>query len=333
MPRSEEKAHLVRQVDEELLEACRVSGSAQARPTARQSKLTVRLEDLETSDIQYADESLGNGSTERLVHPVDNRTKHALVQRLAHRCELIHHLLWGSRLSDPLATGFHLWADEGVGEVRVVEAEKEGDHLHLRAVDEMRLLRSCDRDVAEVEDSGEDFEQLELLGGGEADDGEGVLVGKHRQPGSPYRVLTWSTHLEESPLFAIINASDRVCRTLEVLVILRASFEQQLTWRARRSVRVSSKGQGKPRTFERGVGAAKELVEDVVIALARRPGSHSGLLEKVPVDVGSDDGSWRIEEDADEFTLFSRARDCKWSSFGAVAGQENSRNETSCRCA
>lgn len=37
------------------------------------------------------------------------------------------------------------------------------------------MLGSSDRDIAEVEDGGEDPEQLDLLGGRESDDGEGVL--------------------------------------------------------------------------------------------------------------------------------------------------------------
>lgn len=73
----------------------------------------------------------------------------------------------------------------------------------------------------------------------------------------------------------------------------------------------------------------------MVVALAGGPGSHPGFFEKVPIDVGSDNSPWCVEEDADELSLFDQSErgSAVVFSVGAATIKEYARNETSCHCA
>ena len=55
-----------------------------------------------------------------------------------------------------------------------------------------------------------------------------------------------------------------------------------------------------------GVGALKELVEDVETPLFSRLSKGSRLLEKIVFDVGSRNKAGHVEVDADEFSLQMR---------------------------
>ena len=87
-------------------------------PNRRQREPTVDLKDLETCNIQHADKRLCRWSPERLIDSLHHPTKVLLVQSLAQRCQLIHHLLLRPRLIDPISTCFDLWLNEGFDECR-----------------------------------------------------------------------------------------------------------------------------------------------------------------------------------------------------------------------
>lgn len=166
-----------------LMQSCSKPGSKNTRQYSSShrssAELTVRLEDLEPRNIEHSNERLGRRPPQRLIDPIDHRTKVLLVQRLAHRSELVDNLLRRPRLDDPLPSRLDLGSNERIEEVgRVGDAEKEGDLFELGLVADVSLVRAvtADDDVAEMEDGRDDSEEIQLLVGRETDGVESRLL-------------------------------------------------------------------------------------------------------------------------------------------------------------
>ena len=129
-------------------------------------------------------------SPQRVVDPMDHRPKVLLVQRLAHRRELVDDLLRRPRLYDPLPSRLDLGSNERIEEVgRVGDSEEEGDLLELGLVAYVSLVGAvtADDNVAEVKNGGDDSEEIQLLVGGKADGVQSRLLGRRLASRSPTR--------------------------------------------------------------------------------------------------------------------------------------------------
>ena len=121
---------------------------------------------------------------------MDHRPKVLLVQRLAHRRELVDDLLRRPRLYDPLPSRLDLGSNERIEEVgRVGDSEEEGDLLELGLVAYVSLVGAvtADDNVAEVKNGGDDSEEIQLLVGGKADGVQSRLLGRRLASRSPTR--------------------------------------------------------------------------------------------------------------------------------------------------
>lgn len=141
----------------------------------------IRLEDLESRDVQHANERLCASSSssssahaaralprrQALIDAVDERAKVLFVERLCERADLGDDLVARARLRDPLAAGADARAEERGRERVGGDAEEEGGLFERGARREVRRdgrgrgrrAGEGEGELAEVQDGGDDAEE------------------------------------------------------------------------------------------------------------------------------------------------------------------------------
>ena len=315
MPTNNESVstNLVRQVDTELLE-------------------TVGVEDLEPCDIEYADKRLfprrvrERPFSQAAIDPIDELPKVLLVQGLAQRREFVDDLLARARLRHPLATRFDFRSEQRVLERVGRHAEEERGLLERGVRIQVggggrRGSGDGGRDLAEVEDRGDDSEQGELFRVVKADRVECALHSHTtRQRSSP---SVWNGFMQKDRLTVRVfhscrssmpSTSSRECaRYSNALIPVCASSVNnnrsvsgkiQVSTQDRCKVRPERFKTQSPLAEQVWVRTAEQLEKDMEAPLVDGSTRDARLFEQVPVDVGARDRTCAVEKDADEFALF-----------------------------
>lgn len=140
--------------------------------------VAVRLKDLETSDIQHADEGrLRRRTVQRAVDAIHKKAERLLVQRLAQSSEFLHGLLLRPGLGDPFTSCQYARPEYRFRELRNGNAEQMASAFGLGGVRHESIVRTCRRnyDVTYVKNCRHNPEKVKLLNRRKSYDVQGIL--------------------------------------------------------------------------------------------------------------------------------------------------------------